>query len=127
MPSPFGVWPKTEDEILNLRLWTGVLLPPLAAGVNVVVGYIVSNYDCNVHNRRLVFTVNIICLLLCVISSLLVLNIRERIESECDDPSESLRVTRLFLRRLALWFSAGFALLVIAGLISTLTLGACDL
>src|SRR4051812_25963994 len=116
MPSPLGLFSETEDESLNLRLWTGVLLPPVAAGINVVVGYIVSNYDCNVHNRRLVLLLNGICLVLCAMSAWLVLDRRKQIETGQDDPSRSLRATRLFLRKLALWFAGGFALLVIAGL-----------
>jgi hypothetical protein len=127
MPSPLRIFPETEDEGLNLRLWAGVLLPPVAGGINVIVGYIVSNYDCNVHNRRLVLLVNGICLALCAVSSLLVFDRRKQIETEDDDPSRLLRAARLFLRKLGLWFAGGFALLIVAGLLSTLMLGACDL
>lgn len=127
MPHPLELIPTSEDQGLNLRLWSGVLLPPLAAGINVVVGYMVSNYACNVHNRRSVLVVNIACLLLCLIAAWLVAGLRKRIATEADDLSKALRVTRLFLRSLALWFSAGFGLLIVAGLVSTLTLGACDL
>lgn len=127
MPHPLELIPTSEDQGLNLRLWSGVLLPPLAAGINVVVGYMVSNYACNVHNRRSVLVVNIACLFLCLIAAWLVAGLRKRIATEADDLSKALRVTRLFLRSLALWFSTGFGLLIVAGLVSTLTLGACDL
>lgn len=127
MPTPMGMMPGTEDEGLNLRLWTAVLLPPVAGGVNVVVGYIVSNYDCNVHNRRLVIFVNMVCLLLCGLSALLAFGTREQIETKYDDPSTSLRTTRLFLRNMALWLAAGFSLLIVAGILSAMLLGACDL
>ena len=127
MPHPLELIPTSEDQGLNLRLWSGVLLPPLAAGINVVVGYMVSNYACNVHNRRSVLVVNIACLFLCLIAAWLVAGLRKRIATEADDLSKALRVTRLFLRSLALWFSAGFGLLIVAGMVSTLTLGACDL
>lgn len=127
MPSPLEIFPTTEDEGLNLRLWAGLLLPPFAGGVNTVVGYIVSNYDCNVHNRHLVLLVNLLCLMLCGVGAFLVFGIKKRIETESDDPSKNLRVTRLFLRKLSLWFSGGFSLLVIAGSFATMLMGACDL
>lgn len=127
MPTPLGIFPSTEDEGLNLRLWGGLLLPPIAGGVNTIVGYIVSNYDCNVHNRHLVFLVNVLCLSCCGLGALLVLKTKKRIETEFDAPSTDLRTTRLFLRKLALWFAAGFSLLVIAGTFATTLMGACDL
>lgn len=127
MPSPSSVDPGKEDLSLNLRLWSGVLLPPAAGGINVVVGYMVSNYSCTVHNRRMVLLVNLLCLLVCVSAAMLVYGLRTRIETESDDVSPDLRAARKFLRTLALWAAAGFALLVVAGTVSTLTLGACDL
>jgi hypothetical protein len=127
VPSPWAIFPTSEDEGLNLRLWAGLLLPPLAGGINTVVGYMVSNYDCNVHNRHLVLLVNLLCLMLCGVSALLVFSMKDRIETERDDPSKDLRATRLFLRKLSLWFSGGFALLVIAGCFATMLMGACDL
>lgn len=127
MPSPTGIFPRSENESLNLRLWAGVLLPPLAGGVNVIVGYIVSNYDCNVHNRRLVFLVNAICFALCAFAAWLAWDSRSKIESAGDDPSENLRRTRNFLRQLGVWFAGGFAILVLAGTLSTLILSPCDL
>ncbi len=54
MPRPTSIFPGNEDEGINFRLWLGVLLPRVAGGINTLVGYMVSNYDCNVHNRHLV-------------------------------------------------------------------------
>jgi hypothetical protein len=127
MPSPTGLFPGTEDEGLNLRLWSGVLFPPFAGGLNVIVGYIVSNYDCNVHNRRHVLLVNGLSFAFCGFAAWLAWQSRSRIEAPDDDSSPDLRRTRFFLRQLGLWLATGFALLVLAGTISTLTLGPCDL
>lgn len=127
MPSPLGMIPGKEDEALNFRLWAAVLVPPIAGGINVVVGYIVSTYECNVHNRRLVILVSVVCLVLCGLSALLALGTRREIETGRDDPSPSLRSTRLFLRTTGLWFAAGFSLLILAGILSAMLLGACDL
>jgi len=55
-----SVFPSDEDEGINFRLWLGILLPPAAGGVNTLVGYRVSNYDCNVHNRHLLLLVNLL-------------------------------------------------------------------
>jgi hypothetical protein len=127
MPNPIAILHNSEDESLNLRLWTGMLLPPLAGGANVIVGYIVSTYDCNVHNRHLVILVNVLSLAVCGFAALVLSPTRPRIESGSDDATVTLRSSRLFLRCLGLWFAAGFALLSLAGTISTLILGACDL
>jgi hypothetical protein len=127
MPSPTGIFPQTEDEGLNLRLWAGMLLPPLAGGGNIIVGYIVSNYDCNVHNRRLVLLVNVLCFALCSFAAWLAWTSGSKIETARDDPSANLRRTRSFLRQLGLWFAGGFAILVLAGTVSTLILSPCDL
>jgi hypothetical protein len=46
MPTPLSIFPGDEDESINLRLWIGIVLPPIAGGINTLVGYMVSNYDC---------------------------------------------------------------------------------
>jgi hypothetical protein len=127
MPSPAGILSGTQDEGLNLRLWIGVLLPPFAGGANVIVGYIVSNYDCNVHNRRLVLLVNGLCFALCGLAAWLAWGCQSPIETLADDSSANLRRSRNFLRQLGLWFASGFAILVSAGTVSSLILGPCDL
>src|SRR2546423_3977505 len=98
MPNPIAILHNSEDESLNLRLWTGMLLPPLAGGANVIVGYIVSTYDCNVHNRHLVILVNVLSLAVCGFAALVLSPTRPRIESGSDDATVTLRSSRLFLR-----------------------------
>jgi Na+/proline symporter len=127
MPTPISIFPGGEDEGVNFRLWIGILLPPFAGGVNTLVGYMVSNYDCNVHNRRLVLLVNAISAVLCAIAAIIALSTREKVRTKADDKSEALLHSRLFMLHLGLWFSAGFLLLVIAGSLSTFLLGPCDL
>lgn len=127
MPTPAGILPHNEDEGLNLRLWLGILLPPIAGGVNTMVGYMVSNYDCNVHNRRLVFLVNALAALVCVVGGLIAYSTRSMIEARADDPSESLLHSRRFMMWSGLSLAAGFLLFICAGTLSTFLLGACDL
>jgi hypothetical protein len=127
MPTPVRVYPGSEDESINARLWIGVLLPPLAGGINTLVGYTVSNYDCNVHNRHLVLLVNILSALLCVIAGAVSLSARRKFEDQADDSSESLLHTRRFMLHLGLWFAAGFLLFIVAGTASIFILRPCDL
>lgn len=81
MPTPMGILPGDEDEGINFRLWIGILVPPLAGGMNTLVGYMVSNYDCNVHNRHLVLMVNILSALLCVIAGVAAYSTRRKFEA----------------------------------------------
>jgi Na+/proline symporter len=127
MPTPISILPGDEDEGINFRLWIGILLPPFAGGANTLVGYMVSNYDCNVHNRRLVLVVNMISAFLCAVAAITALSTREKIRNKTDDQSESLLHSRLFMLHLGIWFSAGFLLVIIAGSLSTFLLAPCDL
>lgn len=127
MPTPISIFPGDEDESINFRLWIGILLPPLAGGANTLIGYMVSNYDCNVHNRHLVLLVNVISALLCIIAAVTAGSTHRKIEKRADDKSESLLHSRLFMLRLGVWSSAGFLLLVMAGSLSTFLLQPCDL
>jgi hypothetical protein len=127
MPTPVSIFPGSEDEGINFRLWMGILLPPLAGGMNTLIGYMVSNYDCNVHNRHLVLLVNIVCALLCVSAGAASYSTHRRFEEQTDDTSESLLHTRRFMMYLGLAFTAGFLLFVTAGTLSTFILHPCDL
>lgn len=131
---------KTWQSI-DIRLWAGILLAPFAGGVNTLVGYIVSNYDCNVHNRSLVLMVNVLAFLLCCLAFFLSfsgsasLHADHEAEPPADasqnfDPANLDRLpsqSRVFMVHLGYGLSVGFALMVIAGTLSTLLLGACDL
>jgi len=127
MPTPASIFPDREDESINLRLWLGMLIPPLAGGTNTLVGYMVSNYDCNVHNRRLVFLVNVLSALLCTVGGVTAYSVRRKVQDRSPDTSESLAHTRHFMMWLSFCLAAGFLLFISAGTISTLLLGACDL
>lgn len=127
MPAPVRIYPRDEDESINARLWTGVLLPPLAGGINTVIGYMVSNYDCNLHNRHLVLLVDVLSALLCVIAGAASLSARSKFEEQTHDGSESLLHTRRFMLHLGLWFAAGFLLFIVAGTASTFILRPCDI
>lgn len=127
MPTPVSIFPSDEDEGIDFRLWVGILLPPLAGGINTLVGYMVSNYDCNVHNRHLVLLVNVCSALLCLIAGLASISTQRKFEERADDGSESLLHTRRFMLRLGLWFTAGFLLFICAGTVSTFLLHPCDL
>ncbi len=127
MPTPVGIFSAGEDESTDLRLWIGMLLPPVAGGVNTLVAYMVSNYDCNVHNRRLVFLVNVLSALLCVLAGAAAYSVRVKIRDRAGVTSESLTHTRHFMMWLGLCLAAGFLLFICAGTLSTLLLGPCDL
>lgn len=132
---------KTWQSI-DIRLWAGILLAPFAGGVNTLVGYMVSNYDCNVHNRLLVLLVNVLAFLLCCLAFFLSYSASASLPSSREpeplaesapqnfDPANLEKLpsqSRVFMVHLGYGLSVGFALLVIAGTLSTLLLGACDL
>jgi hypothetical protein len=127
MPTPVSIFPGNEDEGINFRLWLGILLPPFAAGINTLVSYMVSNYDCNVHNRHLVLLVNVLSALLCLIAGIASYSTRKKFEDRADDGSESLLHTRRFMMKLGLSFTVGFLLFIAAGTTSTFLLHPCDL
>ncbi len=127
MPTPISIFPGDEDQNINFRLWLGILLPPFAGGINTLVGYMLSNYDCNVHNRHLVLLVNILSALLCVIAGITSYSTRGKFEDRADDNPESLLHTRRFMLYGGLAFTAGFLLFIIAGTTSTFLLHPCDL
>jgi len=127
MPTPADIFPSGEDEGINLRLWMGVLLPPFAAGVNTLVGYMVSNYDCNVHNRHLVLLVNILSALLCGAALLVARSAQMKFEHGTDEQPVSLLHARRFMLCLGFGSSAGFLLMILAGTVSTFILKPCDL
>lgn len=127
MPTPVSILPAHEDESVNFRLWIGLLLPPTAAGINTVVGYMVSNYDCNVHNRHLVLLVNVLSALLCGMAALSSLSARRMYKRRADGGSLSLLHSRQFMFRLGVCFAAGCLLLITAGTLSTFLLRPCDL
>jgi len=127
MPTPISIFPSSEDEGINFRLWLGVLLPPFAGGINTLVGYTLSNYDCNVNNRHLVLLVNILSAILCLVAVVTAVSTRRRFEAQADDASASLLHTRRFMMRLSIWFSALFFLFICAGTLSTFLLRPCDL
>jgi hypothetical protein len=127
MPTPTGVYAENEENGINFRLWVGILLPPFAGGINTLVGYMVSNYDCNVHNRHLVLLVNALSALLCIIAGATAYGTRRRFEQHTADTSASLLHARRFMMCLGLAFAAGFLLFVAAGATSTFLLQPCDL
>lgn len=126
MPQPLSIFPKTEDQSINFRLWVGVLIPPIAAGINTLVAYMVSNYACGIHSRLLVVLVNFLTFGLCAGSILVVLPLRSRIERAAKASSPLLHTRRLLLH-LNYWFTTGFLLFILAGTISTFVLRPCDL
>jgi hypothetical protein len=127
MPTPTSIFPGNEDQAIDFRLWLGILLPPFAGGINTLVSYMVSNYDCNVHNRHLVLLVNVVSALLCLIAGFVSYSTKGRFEGSVDAGLVSLNDTRAFMRCLGMAFAAGFLLFVTAGTLSTFLLHACDL
>ncbi|HZY63491.1 MAG TPA: hypothetical protein VFE38_13305 [Edaphobacter sp.] len=127
---------------IDVRLWGGILLAPFAGGINTMVGYMVSNYDCNVHNRSLVLLVNLLAFVLCGFAFFLSFSANTSLDPyrkpepspesgpQNFDPANLERLpsqSRVFMVHLGYWLSAGFALFILAGTLSTLLLGPCDL
>jgi hypothetical protein len=102
MPAPLSALPRDREQGADFRLWTGVLVPPLSGGINTLVGYRVSTYDCSLHDRRLVLAVNGASALLCLLAAAVACSARGSLGQPPEGVSGSLLVSRSFLFRLGM-------------------------
>jgi len=116
-PIPTG---KGTDALL----WTGLLLGPLAMGVNTVVGFTVAHWTCDTNQKRFSYLVSaidfVVCLLAFAISSSIC---RHAHDAEEDLPLDG---RRLFMAKMGMLLSVLSALLVLAGTLALVTLHPCD-
>lgn len=108
----------------DVALWVGILLPLHAAGLNTIVGYMVAHHTCNANRKTSLVMVSIVDLVLAIASAVLANGLRSRFQGAVDEQPEDGR--RLFMANLGLLVSGLCSLIILAGLIATVTLNPCD-
>lgn len=116
--------PSPAERRTDLLLWTAVLLGPLAAGINTVVGFSVAHWVCDVNHKTTSFVVSAIDFLLCLIAlSIALLLGRQLLRAPQDQPENGRRA---FMAGLGILLSTFSLLVVIAGTLAAIILHPCD-
>jgi hypothetical protein len=96
------------------------MLPPLAAGSNIIVGYTVAHWITIIAYKRTGYVVSASCFLLCAMAALLAWNAQPKLTNPDETTPEDGR--RLFMAKLALLLSGLCALVVLGGTLGMITL-----
>jgi hypothetical protein len=112
-----------SQQKTDRRLILALALPPLAAGVNTIVGFIVAHWITITANKRAGFFVSAVSLALCAIAAVLAWSGSSSIALDETLPHRGRQV---FMAKLALLLAGLCALLVIAGTLALVTLGPSD-
>jgi hypothetical protein len=108
----------------DLLLWTGLLLSPLAMGMNTIVGFTVAHWTCDTNQKKFSFLVSAIDLALSICAFFISFSLHRQYQDANDEvPIDGRRV---FMAKLAMLLSMLSALLVIAGTLAVLTIHPCD-
>jgi len=122
--APNHAYPEATDKRQDALLWVGLLISPLAAGVNTIVGYSVAHWVCETNHKRMGFLVSVVDMCLCILALLITLSIYRRNH----DADENIPVVgrRNFMAKTGILL-AGFEILVVAaGTLALFTLHPCD-
>src|SRR5947209_19801409 len=60
--------PSPAEKRSDLLLWTGMLLSPLAMGVNTIVGFTVAHWTCDTNQKKFSYLVSVTDLVLCAVA-----------------------------------------------------------
>jgi hypothetical protein len=111
--------PPAEQK-LDRQLLLSLALPPLAAGINTIVGFTVAHWITIVTHKRTGYLVSAGDFVLCAIAAWLAWGARSKLASPDETLPEEGR--RLFMAKLALLLSVLCALVVLAGTLVLITL-----
>jgi hypothetical protein len=116
--------PAPEEKRSDALLWIGLLLCPVAMGINTIVGFTVAHWTCDTNQKKFSYLVSAIDLALCICAFAISWALYQRHRAANEEiPIDGRRV---FMAKLSMLFSALAALLVIAGTIAVFTLHPCD-
>lgn len=124
MPEIASASPSPIEQKMDRQLLLSLALPPVAAGINTIVGFTVAHWITAVASKRMGYVVSAISLSLCLISAVLAWNVQPRVIDTDDTVPQNGR--RLFMVKLALLLAALCAIVVIAGTLVLFTLGPSD-
>ena len=124
MPEALVHKPSPAEVRLDRQLLASVLLCPLAAGINTVVGYTVAHWVCDVNRKTTGFVVSFCDLLLCSLAAVLALTALRQLDKADDSTPELGR--RRFMAKMGLALAAFAAVVVFAGTLVMIVLQPCD-
>lgn len=116
--------PSAAERGMDRRLLLAVFLPPLAAGINIVVGYSVAHHVCNSGYKTSGYLVSLIDFILCGAAAWLA-NDASRQLGEADE-TQPEQGRRLFMAKMGLALAAFAAIVVLASTLVMVTLRPCD-
>ena len=116
--------PAGAEQSIDRQLLASILLCPLAAGINTIVGFTVAHWVCDVNHKTTEWIVSAFDFSLCVAAALLAYASLRRLP-EADETQPELG-RRRFMAKMGLALSGFAAIVVLAGTLVMLTLGACD-
>ena len=116
--------PAPEERRNDALLWTGLLLCPLAMGINTIVGFTVAHWTCDTNQKKFSYLVSAVDLVLCICAFLISFALyRKYSEANDEIPIDGRRA---FMAKLSMLLSVLATLLVIAGTLAVFTLHPCD-
>jgi hypothetical protein len=116
--------PARTEKRTDAWLWAGLLLGPVAMGVNTIVGFTVAHWTTDTAQKKFSFLVSAIDFALCVCAFLISSSIYRQFPDT--DDMGPIDGRRHFMAKLAMLLSLLSALLVIAGTIAVITLHPTD-
>jgi hypothetical protein len=112
------------DKRLDRQLIASLVLPLFAALANTIVGFTVSHWVCDVNRKTTDYIVCACDFAICALAAVLAATALRKLPQADETEPETGR--RRFMAKLGLVLSALAALVVIAGLLATVTLQPCD-
>src|ERR1700709_616123 len=94
---------NSEERSLDGKLWIGILLGPVAAGINTIVGFTVAHWVNDVGRKRSGSLVSAIYFWLCVVAALLPASVYRQLPDADDTQPEVGR--RFFMAKMGLILS----------------------
>ena len=124
MPETASTDAAPVQQKLDRQLLLSLMLSPLAAGINTIVGFTVAHWITIITHKRTGYLVSASSFLLCAVAALLAWNARQKLTGPDETIPQDGR--RLFMVKLALLLAALCALVVLAGTLVLVTLQPSD-
>jgi len=116
--------PPPAEQRSDFRLWTAILLSPLAMGINTVVGFTVAHWTCDTNQRKFSYLVSAVDLAISICAFLLASTLHAHYRDADELSSENGR--RLFMSKMGMLLAGISILLVIGQTLVLMTLHPCD-
>lgn len=124
MRDPMSPVEPAAEKRADAWLWTGLLLGPVAMGINTIVGFTVAHWTTDTAQKKFSYLVSAIDFFLCIVAFVISLSMHRRVQAM--DDGLPIDGRRQFMAKLAMLLSVLSALLVIGGTIAVITLHPTD-